>query len=200
LAKTIPLRERNKLRTRKEIHDAALQVFDEDGFSDSSIEKIANVAGISKGTIYAYFPSGIGDIYREIYVALSDELLTLAKDLRDREAAPVQRILALAKALLDMAAQPVQGRFYNLLSPMLSPVLAPVLGRASRAYVAMIAEDIAAMRPTGKAHPEDALVAELITGSMREAARTVSQSPGRRAPLFRALEILLRGLEAEVSS
>lgn len=40
-AKTLSLRVRNKLRTRAEIHDSALEVFHEDGFSESSIEKIA---------------------------------------------------------------------------------------------------------------------------------------------------------------
>lgn len=199
-AKTLSLRERNKLRTRAEIHGAALEVFHEDGFSESSIEKIAKVAGTSKGTVYTYFPNGIDDIYREIYVALSDELLDTATVARDRESDPVDRVLALANPLFDLAARPVHGRFFSLISPMLSPVLAPVLGRASKAYAVMVAEDIARMRATSKAWPEDAQLAELIVGSMREAARIITEQPGRQKPLTRAMATLLRGVETQIRS
>lgn len=199
-AKPLTLRERNKLRTRAEIHAAALEVFDEDGFSESSLEKVAKVAGTSKGTVYSYFPNGIGDIYREIYVSLSDDLLEQATLARDRKKEPVERIQALADALFDLAARPVYGRFFSLISPMLSPVLAPVLGRASRVYAVLIAEDIARMRATGKAWPEDAQVAELIIGAMREAARIITEKPGRQKPMSRALTTLLLGLEAQIKT
>lgn len=198
--KALSLRERNKLRTRAEIHAAALEVFEEDGFSESSIEKIAKVAGTSKGTVYTYFPDGMDDIYREIYVALSDELLDVATRARDRETEPVQRILALANALFDLASRPVQGRFFSLISPMLSPVLAPVLGRASKVYAGLVAEDIARMRQSGKAWPDDAQIAELIVGSMREAARFITERPGRQKPLTRALAVLLQGVETQIKS
>lgn len=199
-AKPLTLRERNKLRTRSEIHAAALEVFDEDGFSESSLEKVAKVAGTSKGTVYSYFPNGIGDIYREIYVSLSDDLLEQATLARQRSTNPVDRIRALADALFELAARPVHGRFFSLISPMLSPVLAPVLGRASRVYAVMIAEDIALMRASGKAWPEDAQVAELIVGSMREAARIITENPGRQRPLSRALTTVLLGLEAQIKT
>lgn len=199
-AKPLTLRERNKLRTRSEIHAAALEVFEEDGFSESSLEKVAKVAGTSKGTVYSYFPNGIGDIYREIYVSLSDDLLEQATLARQRSTNPVDRIQALADALFELAARPVHGRFFSLISPMLSPVLAPVLGRASRVYAVMIAEDIARMRSSGKAWPEDAQVAELIVGSMREAARIITENPGRQKPLSRALTTVLLGIEAQIKT
>lgn len=199
-AKPLTLRERNKLRTRTEIHAAALEVFHEDGFSESSLEKVAKVAGTSKGTVYSYFPNGIGDIYREIYVSLSDDLLEKASIARERKTAAVERIEALTDALFDLAARPVHGRFFSQLNPMLSPVLAPVLGRASRVYASMIAEDIARMRSTGKPWPDDAQLAELIVGSMREAARIITEKPGRQRPLSRALTTMLLGLEAKIKS
>lgn len=199
-AKPLTLRERNKLRTRTEIHAAALEVFDEDGFSESSLENVAKVAGTSKGTVYSYFPNGIGDIYREIYVSLSDDLLEQARVTREGKTAPVERIEALADALFDLAARPIHGRFFCLISPMLSPVLAPVLGRGSRVYAGMIAEDIALMRPEGQACPEDAHLAELIVGSMREAARVITEKPGWKKPLSHALTKLLLALEAQIKT
>ena len=41
----------------KEIATAALQVFSQKGYGASSIEQIAVVAGVAKGTMYEYFPS-----------------------------------------------------------------------------------------------------------------------------------------------
>jgi|CXWL01.1.fsa_nt_gi AcrR family transcriptional regulator len=39
------------------ILSAARQVFGEHGFSDASVDRIAQLAGIAKGTVYLYFPS-----------------------------------------------------------------------------------------------------------------------------------------------
>ncbi len=47
-----------------EILDAARKVFTEKGFRDSTVDEIAETAGVSKGTVYLYFPSK-----QEIYVA-----------------------------------------------------------------------------------------------------------------------------------
>src|SRR5262250_3381524 len=42
---------------RKAILDAARSVFAKKGFADTSVEDIAEQAGIAKGTLYLYFPS-----------------------------------------------------------------------------------------------------------------------------------------------
>lgn len=42
---------------RKQILEASLRLFDEKGFKDTSIQDIADAAGISKGLIYRYFRS-----------------------------------------------------------------------------------------------------------------------------------------------
>ena len=43
-------------RTRLKIMASAAKVFTEKGFSDASIQDIANDAGLAKGTIYYYIP------------------------------------------------------------------------------------------------------------------------------------------------
>ncbi len=40
---------------RAEILDAALQLFSSEGFHDTTMEEVANAAGVAKGTIYLYF-------------------------------------------------------------------------------------------------------------------------------------------------
>lgn len=47
-----------------EILDAARQVFALKGFSDATVDEIADAAGVAKGTVYLYFPSK-----RDIFVA-----------------------------------------------------------------------------------------------------------------------------------
>src|SRR5689334_532546 len=47
-----------------EILDAARKVFARNGFSQATMEEIAEVAGVAKGTVYLYFPSK-----RAVYLA-----------------------------------------------------------------------------------------------------------------------------------
>ena len=191
--KQLSLRERNKLRTRKEIHAAALEVFQDEGFADSSVDKIAKVAGTSKGTVYVYFPDGLNDIYREIYSDLSEKVLSAGIEGRNASTDSVQRILALAEALLDLCVQPEYGRFYSLLSPAMRPVLAPVLGQASREFTVMMAEDLQTLRGSTSS-VEDKVFAELLVGATREAAKIVSEAPRKKKSLLAGLEALVSGL------
>jgi AcrR family transcriptional regulator len=52
-----PIQELVTAARRKQILDAATQVFAEKGFHRATIKDIAGVAGIADGTIYTYFPS-----------------------------------------------------------------------------------------------------------------------------------------------
>jgi AcrR family transcriptional regulator len=42
---------------RKEICAAALELFSSKGFHETTMEEVANAAGVAKGTIYLYFES-----------------------------------------------------------------------------------------------------------------------------------------------
>ncbi|MFN3415994.1 MAG: TetR/AcrR family transcriptional regulator [Caldimonas sp.] len=52
-----PARKRRKEARPQELLDAALEVFVERGFAASKMEDVASRAGVSKGTVYLYFPS-----------------------------------------------------------------------------------------------------------------------------------------------
>jgi AcrR family transcriptional regulator len=49
------LRERNRQRTRAEIAEAALVLFERDGYENTTVEQIAATAGVSSATFFRYF-------------------------------------------------------------------------------------------------------------------------------------------------
>ncbi len=67
------IREQKKSETRQAIYNAAVYLFSEKGFEATSIEDIAQVAGIGKTTIYGYFSNK-----DEIFLYYCDSQLDLA--------------------------------------------------------------------------------------------------------------------------
>ena len=66
-----------------EILEAARRVFARRGFTEASVEAIAQEAGLAKGTVYLYYPSK-----RALYwAALRDGLVALSEELARRVAA-----------------------------------------------------------------------------------------------------------------
>lgn len=52
-----PVRQRRKEARPQELLDAALELFVRRGFAATRMEEVAALAGVSKGTLYLYFPS-----------------------------------------------------------------------------------------------------------------------------------------------
>ena len=51
------LRERKKAATRLAIRDAGMRLFDERGFGGTTVDDIADAAGVSRATVFTYFPT-----------------------------------------------------------------------------------------------------------------------------------------------
>ena len=66
-AKELTRRDRNKLRNRSEILEAALSVFAEKGYRQASIQEIADRADFAVSTLYALFENK-EDLYRQVTV------------------------------------------------------------------------------------------------------------------------------------
>ena len=190
------LRERNRLRTRRELLDAALKVFAEKGFAGSAVEAIAAEAGASKVTLYAYFPSGRDDLFRELYEEINTELLDRATSAHADASGLVDGVVALARPLLEIGARPLVGRFYSNSDPTVEPALAPVRGHASGVYAKLIAEDVADARRAGlmDAGVEPETLAVLLVGAMRAALVAVSEDPAESDRVVAGIVALTAGL------
>ncbi len=55
--RSLPLRERKKLRNRRALADAALRLFTEKGFDATTLEELADEAEVSKSTFSRIFPA-----------------------------------------------------------------------------------------------------------------------------------------------
>src|SRR6266571_2184213 len=55
--RSLPLRERKKLRTRRALADAALRMFTEQGFDATTLDELADEAEVSKSTFFRFFPA-----------------------------------------------------------------------------------------------------------------------------------------------
>src|SRR5919106_2325797 len=74
------LRERKKQRTREQIVDAAMRLFDERGYHATTITDIAAAAEVAPRTFFTYFPSKEAVVFHN----LDRDLDSLASALRHR--------------------------------------------------------------------------------------------------------------------
>ncbi|MER6814661.1 TetR family transcriptional regulator [Spirillospora sp. NPDC000708] len=84
------LRERKKRRTRHAIATAALRLFAERGYEETTIADIAAAADIAPRTFFGYFPSKEDVVFAEV----DDRLAEVAERLADRipDESPIQTI------------------------------------------------------------------------------------------------------------
>ena len=70
-------KKRDTSRKRAEIVSAAIRAFQEDGYGNTSMDRIAEVAGASKRTVYNHFPSK-----EALFGAVVDEFLSQAVEFK----------------------------------------------------------------------------------------------------------------------
>lgn len=134
------LRERKKERVRSEIQREALRLFTEHGFEQTTVEQIAEAAGVSPATFYRYFTSkedsvvtdGFDPIFiQSILERPADEPLidsvrsvmtdVLAKYLeRDRDLLMARMKLTKATPVLQVAFFAEQERSLELFSALIA--------------------------------------------------------------------------------
>lgn len=95
-----PRRERRKEERPAEIVAAALQVFADKGFGAAKITDVAQLAGVSKATVFVYFPTK-EDLFRAVAQAV---VTSNFERLRTTGTAPPMPLAAFVPLLLQHAA------------------------------------------------------------------------------------------------
>ena len=88
-------KEREKLRRKNEILEAAKTIFSKKGFMTATIEEIAQESEVSTGTIYLYF-SGKEELYISLIVESYDFLIGKLGKILKQDLAPDEVLISMA--------------------------------------------------------------------------------------------------------
>lgn len=145
-----------------QILDAAFQVFGSRGLHQATLDDVAREAGISKGTIYLYFPSKAA-LFTAMLKARVNNFMPAVEAPRDTGASPIRdRLAALGRELYRFCRSPAHLAIYRtMVSEALDfPEAAALLYRegilpANRRLAEVIRRAIV----SGECRPVDPLVA-----------------------------------------
>ncbi|MFT4013639.1 MAG: TetR family transcriptional regulator C-terminal domain-containing protein [Paracoccus sp. (in: a-proteobacteria)] len=127
-------RSRIQRKNRRAILSAALQEFSARGYAGTTIDQIAETAGLSKPNVLYYFPSKEA-IHTELLQALMELWLAPLRALR-ADGDPVEQLLAYARRKLEMSRDyPQESRLFANEVLQGAPRLMPILGGALRELV-----------------------------------------------------------------
>lgn len=95
------LRERKKESCRQDIYKAAIELFLQKGYEQTTVDEIANNANVSKATFFNYFPRK-EELVRYYANEMSQAILKGWKDIRSLNTPSVaDKILAMVRVLVD---------------------------------------------------------------------------------------------------
>ena len=172
-------RERKKLETRTALEAAALRLFAERGYEQTTVDDIAEAADVAVRTFFRYFQSKQHVLFGDVALGIAARLRTALRE-RPATETPVEAVGAALGAMeLDDAEQqrqvldrlrllqrlPELGGTYHLLFQQLHDV---------------IAEEVAERtgKPVADLHPQ--LLAAAATGALKAALTVFEVSGGRR--------------------
>jgi TetR/AcrR family transcriptional regulator, cholesterol catabolism regulator len=79
-------------RREQEVLDAAVEIFNRQGYADTSVEDIANALGILKGSLYYYIDSKEDLLYKIVAEVHADVQRCLDEALAHADAPPLERL------------------------------------------------------------------------------------------------------------
>jgi TetR/AcrR family transcriptional regulator, mexJK operon transcriptional repressor len=112
---------------RQAIIDGAGRVFARDGYEGASMAQIAREVGVSKGTLYNYFPSKAA-LFSAFIAAGCDQTLKSILDMAPRDDAPEETLHRAGIAVLEMLLSPFRQAIHRMV--MSEAAQFPELARA----------------------------------------------------------------------
>ena len=134
-------RERKKARTRRDLVEAAVRLFDERGFEGTTIEDITNAADVSPRTFFRYFTSKEEILFSEHQLSV-DDLRNRLAECPDGE--PL--LVSVREAMLTIAGRIEENKDFHLLRIRLnaeSPTVSAYALRVQQDWVRIIARALA---------------------------------------------------------
>lgn len=94
--------ENKKMRKKRRLTDAAYQLFMNDGFQNTSIDDIAKLANVAKGTFYLYFHDKF-DIMNTVALNISCKVLADAHEsmVAHRKSAFAENVIMIADYIIE---------------------------------------------------------------------------------------------------
>ncbi|GAA2216213.1 TetR family transcriptional regulator [Nonomuraea monospora] len=129
------LRQRTRLAAVHQILDTAMDLFDERGYTDVTVEQIATAAGVSPRTFYRYFGSKEGLFTTDPYAVIGAEPPEYHIDPADLPGSLLRMVAAIADPAQRDAAQsgePWRGMRYVLEEPAVRAAVYAALDEHSR--------------------------------------------------------------------
>ncbi len=115
---TAERRERDKHEMRRQVLDAAMALFVDEGVEKVSVRRIADKIGYSPGTIYLYFKDK-DDIFYHLHEEGFSRLIEVQKETMT-EADPGQRLRKMGEAYIRFAIE--NPEYYELMFIIRSPI------------------------------------------------------------------------------
>lgn len=186
--------------TRERIVAAAAQLLATKGYGATSLDEVAEVAGLTKGTVYYHFDSK-EDLYKAVVYPQVTSATEQAIGILDDHDDPREALEMLLAAIIRRARDPSQKYLYYQEMLPLSEETRRAIRYAERSYEARVAEVIRAGQERGQFIDGDPkVIALVVIGTVARTARWYDPhgSVGPEEFSRTLLSLLLHGVEGEV--
>ncbi|MEY3307317.1 MAG: hypothetical protein RLZZ413_1355 [Pseudomonadota bacterium] len=170
---TLPRRQQNRLNRERAILEAALKVFAATGYTGTKMDAVAAEAGVTKPTLYSYFPSK-ESLFQAMMLGKRDQMLDVFE--HPSQQGMVADLLVFAWAYADTVMRPEMLSLARLIIGEVQRF--PEIGRAYQAsgpdhLMRGIMRYLESQRRAGRLDFEDAeLAAQDLWGLILSAPRT----------------------------
>jgi AcrR family transcriptional regulator len=173
-------RERKKIETRAALEAAALRLFAERGYEQTTVDDIAEAADVAVRTFFRYFQSKQHVLFGDVALNIAARLRAALRARPDTEP-PVQAVGA-ALGAMDLEAEQQRQVLDRLRLLERLPELGGTYHMLLQQLHEVIAEEVADRTGTTAVDLDPQLLAAAATGSLR-AALAVFEATGGRRPL-----------------